>query len=174
MPRMPSTEEPDPEWTYVEPPTAGFTQVDVVRLLIQDNDPAIPLLSDLELQWLVDEWLPKHDSLYMVAAQAAERISMKFAGVVTVSADGVSVDVSTISERYRQAALDLRQTHKDAQVGGEVDIANLMWDPTYDWSIAPLAFGVGMHDNLEAGRQDYGTHRRGSHGSYSGDLLGGY
>ena len=175
MPRMPTTVEPDPEWTYIAPGEDGFGQVDVVRLLLQDNDPQVPLLADAELQWLVDEWLPKHDSLYMVAAIAAERIAIKFAGVTSVSADGVSVDLSGVSERYRQAAADLRAQHKDAQVGGEVDITNLMWDSNFDWSIKPLSFGVGQHDNLEAGRQDYGTHRihAGGHG-WDNPLTGGY
>lgn len=174
----PNAEPPvPPEWSYTPPGTMDgdlplFTQVDVVRMLLQDTDPKMPLLADLELQWLVDEWLPKHDSLYMVAAQAAERIAMKFAGVVSVSADGVTVNVSDISERYRQAAADLRESHKESQVGGEVDITNLMWDQNIDWSIAPLSFGVGMHDNLEAGRQDYGTQRERVGGAWFNELTG--
>lgn len=188
MPRMPTTVgdpgDPSavppippipPQWTYIEPGEDGFGQVDVVRLLIQDNDPAMPLLGDAELQWLVDQWLPKHDSLYMVAAVAAERVAAKFAGVVSVTADGVSVDVSSLAEKYRVLAADMRATHKDAQVGGEVDITNLMWDENIDWSIAPLSFGVGQHDNLEAGRQDYGTQRgRVGNAGYANELTGGW
>jgi hypothetical protein len=181
MPVMPTTVGSSgalPQWTYVPPGTVDddglplFTQVDVVRMLVQDTDPAMPLIADLEVQWLVDEWLPKHDSLYMVAAQTAERIAAKFAGVVSVSADGVTVNVSDLYERYIALAEQLRQTHKDAQVGGEVDITNLMWDQNIDWSIAPLSFGVGMHDNLEAGRQDYGTQRGRVGGAWFNELTG--
>lgn len=162
MPLMPSTDgdaSTPPEWSYSGDPSTS--DVDQVRFYLQDNDPAVPLLGDLELQFLVDEWLPRHDSLVFVAAVAAERVAAKFAGVVSVTADGVAVNVADLSGRYEALAKRLRQAHKDLQVGGEVDLTNLMFDPQEDFSIAPLTFGVGKDDNVHAGRQDYGSHRRG-------------
>jgi hypothetical protein len=154
-------------WSYVPPGTMtggdpAYGDVDVVRFYLQDTDPDLRLMSDIELQYLVDVWYPKYDSLVYVAAVAADRVSAKFAGVVSVSADGVSVGVADLSERYAALAARLRQTHKDAQVGGEVDITNLLWDSMPDWSIDPLSFGVGMHDNMEAGRQNFGSGRYGA------------
>lgn len=152
MPLMPDAAD----WTYEVPVEGAEIDVDVVRFWVQDTDPAVRLLADLEVQYLVDVWMPRVPSLVYVAAKAAEVISAKFAGVVTVSADGVSVNVADISERYAALARRLYQTHKDHEIGGEIDISNLMWGATRDYGIAPLHFGLGLHDNREAGRQEYG------------------
>lgn len=165
MPLMPELTD----WSY-EVPGPDSSDVDVVRFYLQDTDPALRLLGDSELQYLVDQWQPRHDSLVYVAAKAAELVSIKFAGVVSVSADGVSVNVADISERYAAAASRLYQMHKDYQVGGEVDISNLLWGSTRDHGIAPLVFGMGLHDNREAGRQNYG----GEHGHPYNDLIAGH
>lgn len=174
MPALPTTtgDATTPaQWTYSPPGDPLFGDVDVVRLYLQDTDPAMPLLPDVEIQWLIDQWMPRHDSLIFVASVAAERISHKFAGVLTVTADGVSVDVGSLSERYRQVAADLRQSHKDGQVGGEVDIANLMASQQPDYGIDPLSFGLGMHDNREAGQQDYEGYGRNHTGPYAADTV---
>lgn len=162
MPSMP----PLTSWSYDPPGSVASGDIDIVRFYMQDTDPAVRLLADLELQYLVDTWMPVHDSLIYVAAVAAEQVAAKFAGVVTVSADGVSVNVADISGRYAELAKRLRSLHKQAQIG-EVDIANLMAGTDHDWSIDPLNFGVGMHDNPDAGRQAYGSHR----GAYSEDTV---
>jgi hypothetical protein len=156
MPRSSGTVSNPAEWTYQLP---NVTDVDTVRLYLQDTDPAMPLLFDLEIQYIIDVWHPKYDSLVYCAAVAAELVATKFAGVVSVTADGVSVNVADISDRYAAAALRLYEIHKEHQVGGEVDITNLLWDQMPDLGIAPLSFGVGMHDNPEAGRQNYGSGR---------------
>lgn len=150
---------PAADWSYHPPGDALFADVDVVRFYLQDTDSTVRLLSDAEIQWLIDVWMPKHDSLVYVAAIAADRVSAKFASVVNVSADGVSVNTADLTTRYAALAAQLRQTHKDHQVGGEVDITNLMWGQSPDWSIEPLHFGVGKDDNPDAGRQNYGSHR---------------
>lgn len=150
------------EWTYEPVGSVGAGDADIVRFYAQDTDPELRLLSDTEIQYLIDIWRPKYDSLIYVAAKAAEIVSVKFAGVVSVSADGVSVNVADLSERYAAAARLLYQMHKDHQVGGLVDLTNLMWGATLDSGIAPLNFGLRLHDNREAGRQDYG----GDHGGY--------
>lgn len=160
MPLMPSPST----WSYVPPGTtvAGvptWSDVDEVRFWIQDTNPAVRFLSDAEIQWLIDVWRPKYDTLLYPAAVALEQLATAFAGSVSVSADGVSVQVGDISARFADRAKRLRQLHKDSQVGGEVDITNLMWDNAPDFLIAPLQFGVGVDDNPEAGRQNYGSER---------------
>lgn len=153
MPLMPAPEE----WTYSGDPSA--TALDQVRFWIQDTDPAVRLMSDRELHWLITTWKPRHDSLIYVAAVAAESVAAKFAGVVTVSADGVTVNVADLAERYRILAASLRQLHKQAQVGGEIDISNLMVGHGLEANIEPLVFGMGLFDNGLAGRQNYGGDR---------------
>lgn len=154
MPAMP----PLTAWSYSPPGDPMFADIDVVRLYLEDTDANVRLMSDAELQWLIDEWMPRYDSLIYVAAVAAEMVSAKFAGVVSVSADGVSVNVADLSARYAELAKRLRTLHKSAQIG-ELDITNLLWGAQHDHSIDPLEFGVSMHDNPAAGRQDYGSHR---------------
>lgn len=146
---------PDPaDWSYSGDPNASDR--DQVRFWLQDTDPNVRLLSNTELQFIIDTWKDRYDSLIYAASKAADAVSVKFAGVVSVNADGVSVDVASLSERFAAAADRLMQTYKDAQVGGEVDIRNLLWGSTLDHGIAPLRFGMGLHDNREAGLQDYG------------------
>ena len=147
------------------------TQVDEVRFLVQDTDPdalGFWLLTDQELQYLVDTWLPRYDSLTYVAAVAAGVIARKFVGIVSVSADGVSVNTADLADRYRQLAAQLRNEYKAGQIGEGPNIENLLVGSGYDPSIRPLRFGVGLHDNYEAGNQDYG----GVHGDIWIDSLG--
>lgn len=129
---------------------------DEVRFMLQDTDPAMPLLSDAEIAWLLDQWMPRYDSTIYVAAAGADVIARKFAGVVSVTADGVTVNTADLSQRYQALAAQLRAEYANAQIGGEVDISNLMLDYQPDLSIRPLNFGLGMHDNPEAGQQDFG------------------
>lgn len=133
------------------------SDVDELRFLIQDTDPGLPLLSDEELEFLVERWLPRYDSLTYVAAVAAAAISRKFTGIVTVSADGVSINTADLTSKYRDMAVSLRAEYVAGQIGGEIDISNIMVGSVPDYSIKPLAFGIGLHDNPEAGQQDFGA-----------------
>ena len=141
-------------WTYSGDPATS--EKDEVRFYLQDTDSGFPLLQDEEIQWLIDEWMPKYDSLIYVASVGAATVSRKFAGMVAVSADGVSVQTGDLAQRYRDLALELREQHKAAQVGAEINIDNVLVGRGYDHSIRPLRFAVGLHDNPEAGVQDYG------------------
>lgn len=150
MPLMPDAKA----WTYSGDPEGS--DLDQVRHWMQDTDPHVRLLSDVEIEFQIKTWVPRYDSLIYAAAKCAELVSVKFAGVMTVSADGVSVNVGDLSNKYSDAARRLYQMYKDGQVGGEIDIRNLLWDSRPDYGIAPLVFGVGLHDNREAGQQNYG------------------
>ncbi|MEP7036250.1 MAG: hypothetical protein ABI934_11735 [Actinomycetota bacterium] len=141
-------------WTYGGDPTDN--QRDELRFLVQDTDTDLELLQDEELDYLLGRWLERYDSVTYVASVAAAVIARKFAGVVSVSADGVQVNVSDLSQRYRDMATALYQEHIDSQVGALVDINNLLIGTSPDYSIRPLRFAVGLHDNPLAGIQDYG------------------
>lgn len=141
-------------WTYSGDPNSS--ELDELRFTVQDTDEKLKLLTDEELNFLLDQWMPRFDSITYVASVAAAVISRKFAGIVNVSSDGVSVNTADLAQRYRDLAAELRAQYKDAQVGGVLDLANLMVGTTPDPSIAPLRFGVGLHDNPEAGLQDFG------------------
>src|SRR5690606_19557669 len=99
---------------------------DEVRFLLQDTDASLPLLQDEEIAWLIAEWMPRYDSLIYVASVGAATISRRFAGIVSVSADGVSVNTADLAQRYRDLALELRDQYKASMIGGEVDISNIM------------------------------------------------
>lgn len=145
--------------TYTYSGAPFEADVDEVRFLLQDTDSddvGFWLLSDQELQHLIDQWRPRYDSLVFVASIAAAIISRKFAAIVSVSADGVSVNTADLASRYRDLAVALREEYKLAQIGEGPDIGNLLIGYTPDPTIKPLRFGVGLHDNPEAGLQDFG------------------
>jgi hypothetical protein len=130
---------------------------DEVRFLLQDTDPGtLPLLTDEEIEFLLDRWLPKYDSVTYVAAVAADTISRKFVGIVSISVDGVSVNTADLAQRYRDLAVQLRNEYVAGQIGAEVPLDNIMVGGRVDYSIAPLNFSIGLHDNPQAGQQDYG------------------
>lgn len=130
--------------------------LDQVRFLIDDTESGLPYFQDEELEWLLSEWMPKYNSVYYVAAVAADKLAVKFAAMPNVSADGVSVNLSQLSDQFRALAAQLRETHKSAAIDAEVDLENIMVGSEWDWSIRPLRFSWGLHDNPRAGNQDYG------------------
>lgn len=122
--------------------------LDQLRFLIQDTDTAFPLLTNEELVWLEGQWMPLYDSLTFVASIAAAAIARKFTGIVSVSADGVSVNTSELSARYTTMASGLRQEYKDSLAGAEPQ-----WNQD-----SPRRFRIGLHDSIAAGMQDYGDY----------------
>jgi len=141
-------------WTYSGNP--GSSDKDSVRFYVGDTDSSFPLLTDEEVQFLLDQWNTDYNAPLYVAAVAAEVISGRFAREVSVSADGVSVQLSELQERYNNLAVSLRDQYK-ALYGffDPVTAANILsieWDP----EIKPLVFGIGFNDNYLAGRQNYG------------------
>lgn len=131
-------------FTYSGDPATS--DLDAVRFTVQDVNVAFPLLTDEEYSFLIDKWMPRYSSLTFVAAVAAATISRKFVGLVSVSADGVSVNTSELAQRYRDLAVALREEYKLEAIGGEIDLTNAQ----------PGRFRMGLHDNLQAGLQDFG------------------
>ena len=146
------------EFTYSGDPTTSVR--DEVRFLCQDTDCNVPMLYDPEMDYLIGQWLPAYGSPIYVASIAAAVIGRKLAAIPDVSADGVSVQTSNLSTRYMQIAKDLRNEYQLlGDVGGLVNLDNILTDTSIDYTIKPLSFGMRLHDNAAAGMQDYGNRR---------------
>jgi hypothetical protein len=141
-------------WEYQGP---SASPKDEVRFLIGDTDVEDQLLSDEEIQYLVDTWLTVHGTVFYVASIACETIAAKLAREISYSADGVSVSLSELQEKFERQAETLRTQHKELFVGGAPDVGGISAYEEQDIGIAPLIFGTGMHDERSAGRQDYGN-----------------
>lgn len=141
-------------WTYSGDPASS--QRDELRFMVQDTDSNVPLLTDEEINYLLGAWFERYGNMQMVAAVAAASIGRKFAGIVSITADGVSVNVSDVSRAYTEMAAELRWEAERADIGGEIDLTDVMINVEPDFGIKPLIFALSMHDNIEAGQQDYG------------------
>lgn len=129
---------------------------DAVRFYCQDVDINDPFLSDEEVDYLIASWANVTDHPIYLAAVACETIAAKFAREISYSADGVSVGSAELQTKFNQLANDLREQYKASQVGAGPDAGGILFGETYDSSIKPLVWAKGMHDNIEAGQQDYG------------------
>jgi hypothetical protein len=84
----------------------------------------------------------------------------RFASEVSTSADGTSIQLEQLQEKYKTLAVDLRaQYERDGGVGVEPYVGGVSRFEMPDFDIKEPSFGIGMDDNLRAGRQNYG--RRG-------------
>jgi hypothetical protein len=142
-------------WSYSEDPASSDR--DQVRFYCGDTNEQLQLLTDEEIDFLLAQWESAFNSALYVAAVACEVLATKFATLVNVSADGVTVDFGSLSQKYNDLAASLRDQYK-ALYGNEgplvaSDMANAGPD---DPTIPPLIFGVGWTDNFLAGRQNYG------------------
>jgi len=141
-------------FTYDVPSVAD--DLSTVRFYTGDTLEEEHFLEDEEIQFLIEQWSHKGSMLY-VAAAAADAIAAELAREISLTSDGQSLALDGLYERYKNLAVELRAQHEDALVGGTSLYAGGMDayespDPT----VAPLSFGTGMHDNPEAGNQDYG------------------
>lgn len=159
-------------WTYGGNLTFGvdgYSAVDEVRFHYQDTDPNVRLLADGEVAYVTARWIGTQqadgswsggpfDDVLMAAFGCAKIVAAKFAGVTSIVADGVTVNVGDLQGRYEDLADQLRRDYdRISSTGADVDISNLLWDPNIDPLIRPTSFAIGMHDNPEAGQQDYGV-----------------
>lgn len=134
----------------------GTTPVDTVRFLVGDTDETEYFLQDEEINWLHEIWISKGNE-YFVASKAAEAIAAKLARETSFSADGQTVALGELQQKYQTLASELQGVAEEQLVGGSSLYAGGMDAyKRYDPSVAPLSFGTGMHDNPEAGEQDYG------------------
>lgn len=144
-----------PAWSYSGDPSSS--DKDEVRFLIQDVDPTTPMLSDAEIQYLIDTWGPRFNSNTLTASVAASVISRKFAGLIPISSDQVSAQLDELAKNYSQMAVQLRQEFEEgADAEAEIDLSSIEFPLAPDFAIMPLNFAIGMHDNPAAGQQAYG------------------
>lgn len=144
-------------WSWSGDPATS--DLDTVRFHLQDTDETDQLLSDEEIQYVIDQWATVKGSLVYAASVCAERIAARFAREVSVSADGVSAGVQELQAKYEALATSLRDEHKEyAGSAGAPSAGGTIFDERYDDTIKPLSFAKAMHDNLRAGQQNFGGH----------------
>ena len=131
---------------------------DAVRFLIGDTNADEPMLMDGEIEFLIAVWKKRAgNSPYLLAATAAEAIAAKLAREVSFSADGQSLGLDSLQGKYQALASQLRVQDRSLYEGtGDIYIGGIDIFEFQDPTVLPLAFGTGMHDHREAGRQDYG------------------
>lgn len=140
--------------TYDNPATSDK---DAVRFLLGDTNTGNALVTDEEIDYMLAKWMPAYGTVEYVAAAVADTISARFAREANYSADGVSISLANLGNQFRELAANLRAQHKNLLVGGLPDAGGITPGEQTDPDIAPFDFGTGMHDNLEAGRQQYGN-----------------
>ncbi|CAB4194553.1 hypothetical protein UFOVP1264_8 [uncultured Caudovirales phage] len=154
-------------WTYSGNPASS--DKDAVRFYVGDVDANFPFLTDEEISYLIEVYNESYSSPVLVAAVAADTIANRFAREVSVSADGVSVQLGELQQRFTDLAKSLRGQHVALYGAFElITLENLLsndWDP----DIKPLVFGVGFNDNYMAGRQNYGDFHPGRTTTWQND-----
>lgn len=141
-------------FTYSGDPSSSAK--DAVRFYCQDTNYEDVLLSDEEINYIIASWSGVTDHPMFLAAVACETIAAKFTREISYSADGVSIGTSELQSKFNQLALDLRDQYKASEIGGGPDIGGVFVGEVLDPSIKPLTWAKGMHDNIDAGQQDYG------------------
>lgn len=101
---------------------------------------------------------PLWDSAIATAALACDVVVAKFSKEVSISADGVSVGLDQLCEKYRELAQSLRDTYdRTAGVGAQPIVFGISTLDFPDFDVRPPSFGKGFTDNPRAGQQDFGT-----------------
>jgi hypothetical protein len=142
---------------------------DQVRFWCQDTDENFWILTDWEYDYLI-EFTAENTNTdpVWIASVACGVIASKFTREVTVSADGVSVDVGSLQRKYMDLAVALRDQYDEQHGDLSLPTADLPTNAyTNDPTIPPLLFGIGMSDNFYAGLQDYGWRRLTASNRYS-------
>lgn len=149
-----------PVFTYSGDPNAS--ERDAVRFLVGDIDPNAFFLNDAEIQYLLD-FAARQDSadpgkadIPAAAGAAAEAIAAKLAREISYSADGVSVSADSLAAKFYDMAAKIRTLSRRTDITAAPDVGGILVGETYDVSIRPLVWAVGIHDNAWAGQQDYG------------------
>jgi hypothetical protein len=141
-------------YTYDAP---GVSDKDTVRFLLQDTNEDEALLSDEEIQFAVTKYKDLYGSLEFVAAYLADTLAARYAREASYSADGVSINLAQQAQQFRDLAANLRSQRKNLLVGGFPDVGGITPGEELYPGIKNFAFGTGMHDDLDAGPQDYGS-----------------
>jgi hypothetical protein len=136
------------------------TALDAVRFLTGDTHPEAFFLNDAEIAYLIDmatqNVTDESATIPAAAGAAAEAIAAELSREVSYSADGVSVSADSLASKFYQVAEKIRTLSRRTDVTAAPDVGGILVSEVYDWSIRPLVWAVGMHDNYRAGQQDFG------------------
>lgn len=116
-------------WTYSGDP--GTSALDAVRFWMQDIQEQRQLLQNEDINYLLNTWMPSVQSVIFVAAVGCEVVAARYADEVQVSADGVSVSVGDLQQKYMTLAEQLRDQWDEVVVPGSWPTYCL--DPNGDW-----------------------------------------
>lgn len=126
------------DYTYSGDPSTS--DKDRVRFLIPDTDPDDMLLSDTEIDWLLDE----NKDFYSAAAEAAELAGYKYARTINRQEGGLNLSLGQ-NNPYLARAKELR-----AKIDGKVApafankyAASLI---ASHGGVRPPLFWIGQHD----------------------------
>jgi hypothetical protein len=138
-------------WSYSGDPKAS--PKDAVRFLISDTDSGTQLISDEEIEYLLEE----ESNQYLAAARAAEVIGASFTLEVQASAEGMSFSGDALMQRYFELADRLRQLAKKKTRLAPPYVGGISWAEREradaDPDKIPTHFRSHMHDNPGAGRR---------------------
>jgi hypothetical protein len=142
--------------TFTYSGNPGDSRLEAIRFLVGDTNPDAPHMSDEEIEYLITQWYPVWGENYTVAAEVADAIAGKYAGEVTVTGDGMSVDLAALQAKFTDLSSALRKRGTTLRGGGAPEAGGIDLLERLDPSIRAFQFGVGVHDNLRAGKQNYG------------------
>lgn len=140
------------------------SELDAIRYLIGDTSVSDALVSDEEIQYSLDKFLPLYGTEEWVAASILDTLAARYAREASFAADGVNVTLAGLQEQFSAQAEKLRSQHKSLFVGALVDVGGIDAYEQPDTSVKPTAFGTGMHDNRAAGLQEPGGGNADSYG----------
>jgi hypothetical protein len=130
---------------YSGDPTSS--PLDAIRFWAQDTG-ASPLLNDAEIDYLTDfAGVDPEENPIDAAALVADRIAAKYVGDVNINADGVSYSGDQLQSRYSALAKELRRQAGRSSGRESVPYVGGLQDGRQ--------FGIRMHDNPQAGSQQY-------------------
>jgi len=139
-------------FTYTAP---GADPVSTIRFLAGDADATEVFLQDEEIEWLISTWSGKGD--YYVASRAADAIASKLAREISITSEGQSLNLDTLMDKYRRLSSNLLDQYRELLASGAtVYVGGIDAGEQPAPGVTPPAFGTKMHDNREAGNQDFG------------------
>lgn len=143
-------------FTYGGDPAAS--DLAAVRFLLQDTDSTFPLMSDEEINYVINLALPIYNNDFMSASICADIVASAMARELAISADGVSVGADQLQSKYQALAVNLRKMYDRIRgVGAQPFVGGIDAFVPPDFSVKPLVFGMGFTDNFRSGQQNYGN-----------------
>lgn len=148
-------------WSYSGDPSDS--DLDATRFYLGDTDVNDQQLQDEEIQFFIGKLTALYgdstDNPFVTildAAMLADILALRYAREVDISADGVSVSVGQLANKYTVLAGSLREMYQNlAGVGGAPIIGGIDRWFDYDPSVKPYVFAMRMHDNYRVGAQSF-------------------